>query len=226
MPQRDASGSERNAGNAENGERQFPFITYEQSGETMKTLTKLFSVAAIAAGSLGAPALASADVSYNVGFVSEYYYRGFFQAESSASAGIDYEEGGIYVGAWTADVGDGLEYDLYGGYGTDIGAISVSVGFTGYYYTEDSFDETYEEVNLGGQDYDFLDITIDLGKGFYGTYGTFGDEFDGDYFEVGYGTTVAEVDLGVAMIFPSDDITDAQDGVEGEAIVFSLGKSF
>ena len=78
----------------------------------------------------------------------------------------------------------------------------------------------------GGQDYDFLDITIDLGKVFYGTYGTFGDEFDGDYFEVGYGTTVAEVDLGVAMIFPSDDITDSQDGVEGEAIVFSLGKSF
>ena len=211
----------------------------------MKTLTKLFSVAAIAAGSLGAPALASADVSYNVGYVSEYYYRGFFQTESSASAGIDYEESGFYAGAWTADVGDGLEYDLYAGYGADIGVVSVSVGFTGYYYTEDSFDETYEEVNLGlaygpvsigysfgewdgdgGQDYDFLDVTIDLGKGFYGTYGTFGDEFDGDYVEVGYGTTIADIDLGVAMIFPSDDITDSQDGVEGEAIVFSLGQTF
>ena len=61
----------------------------------MKTLTKLFSVAAIAAGALGTPALASADVSYNVGFGAEYYYRGCFQAESSASAGIDYEVRGM-----------------------------------------------------------------------------------------------------------------------------------
>ena len=80
----------------------------------MKTLTKLLSAAAIAAGSLGVTAVASADVSYNVGYVSEYYYRGIYQKNSSASAGIDYEEGGFYVGAWTADVGDGLEYDLYG----------------------------------------------------------------------------------------------------------------
>ena len=29
----------------------------------------------------------------------------------------------------------------------DIGDVSVGVGFTGYYYTDD-WDETYEEVNL------------------------------------------------------------------------------
>ena len=217
----------------------------------MKKFTKILSAAAIAAGSMGVTSAATADVSYNVGYVSEYYYRGFFQTESSASAGIDFEDSGFYVGAWTADVGDGLEYDIYGGYGMDIGDISVGVGFTGYYYTEDSFDDTYEEVNLsvgygpvsvgysfgewdgdGGQDYDFLDISIDLGAGFSATYGSFGDEFDGDYFELGYGTTVAEIDLGVALIFPSDDITDQQTGadkgedVKGEAIVFSIGKSF
>ena len=83
----------------------------------MKTLTKAISAAAIAVGSLGATSVASADVSYNIGYASEYYYRGFYQKNSSASAGIDYEEGGFYVGAWTADVGEGLEYDIYGGYG-------------------------------------------------------------------------------------------------------------
>ena len=215
----------------------------------MKTLTKLFSVAAIAAGSLGAPALASADVSYNVGFVSEYYYRGVYQKNSSASAGIDYEQGGFYVGAWTADIGDGLEYDVYGGYGMDIGEVTVGLGFTGYYYTDD-WDETYEEVNLSvgygpvaitysigeydgefnealpaGQDYDFLQIDIELGAGFYGTYGTWGDDADGDYFELGYGTTVSEIDLGVAIIFPSDDLEGDLDA-EGEAVVFSIGKTF
>jgi uncharacterized protein (TIGR02001 family) len=214
----------------------------------MKTLTKLISAAAIAAGSIGATTMASAEVSYNVGYVSEYYYRGFFQAKSSASAGIDYEESGFYVGAWTADVDDGLEYDLYAGYGMDIGEVSVGVGFTGYYYTEDSFDDTYEEVNLsvgygpvsvgysfgewdgaGGQDYDFIDVSIDLGAGFYGTYGDFGDEFDGSYFELGYGTTVSEIDLGITLIFPDSDIEEAQTASgawSGDAVVFSLGKSF
>ena len=217
----------------------------------MKTLTKLLSAAAIAAGSLGVTAVASADVSYNVGYVSEYYYRGIYQKNSSASAGIDYEEGGFYVGAWTADVGDGLEYDLYGGYGMDIGEVSIGVGFTGYYYTDD-WDETYEEVNLSvgygpvsigysigeydgvfdeskpaGQDYDFLQVDIDLGAGFYGTYGSFGDESDGDYFELGYGTTVSDIDLGVAIIFPSDELEgEADSDADGEAVVLSIGKSF
>ena len=45
----------------------------------MKTLTTLLSAAAIAAGSLGVTAVANADVSYNVGYVSEYYYRGIYQ---------------------------------------------------------------------------------------------------------------------------------------------------
>ena len=79
----------------------------------------------------------------------------------------------------------------------------------------------------GGQDYDFQDISIDLGSCFYGTYGSFGDEFDGDYFELGYGTTVSDIDVGVALIFPSDEIeqADGENG-NGEGIIFSLGKSF
>ena len=77
----------------------------------MKTMAKILSVATAMAGSAMVPVAAHADVSYNVGFASEYYYRGFFQKSSSASAGIDFEEGGFYAGAWTADVGEGLEVD-------------------------------------------------------------------------------------------------------------------
>ena len=218
----------------------------------MKTLAKFISAAAIAAGSLGVSSVASADVSYNVGYVSEYYYRGVYQSQSSASAGIDYEEGGFYAGAWTADVGKGLEYDLYAGYGMDVGDLSLGVGFTGYYYTDD-WDGTFEEINLsagygpvaigysfgehdddtlagGSCDYDFLDVSVDLSAGFYGTYGSHGDDCgDGDYFELGYGTTVSDFDIGVALIFPSDELEIAgqdNDAGEGEAIVFSIGKSF
>lgn len=218
----------------------------------MKTLTKLMSAAAIAAGSMGTASIANAEVSYNVGWVSEYYYRGIYQDQSSASAGIDYEADGFYVGAWTADVGQGLEYDLYAGYGMELGEISVGVGFTGYYYTDD-WDGKYEEINLsvgygpvsigyafgeheglggadgGDIDYDFLDVTIDLGKGFYATYGSHGDEADGDYFELGYGTTVAEIDLGVAIIMPENelDVADMDNNAgTAEAVVLSIGKSF
>ena len=192
---------------------------------------------------------ASAEVSYNIGFASEYYYRGIKQKNSSASAGIDYEQGGFYVGAWTADVGDGLEIDGYFGYGIEIEDFTASLGFTGYYYTGE-FDDTYEEVNLnlgygifaleysvgewdgfGAEaDYDFLAATVELESGFYGKYGTFGDDFDGDYIELGWGTTVSEIDLGVAVILSSDELSDqldsSGDATESEAIVFTIGKTF
>ena len=192
-----------------------------------------------------------ADVSYNIGWASEYHYRGILQKNSSASAGIDFEESGFYAGAWTADVGDGLEIDGYFGYGFESGDFSGSVGFTGYYYTGE-FDDTYEEVNVNlgyswvsleysfgsydnfdgpEQDYDFLAGTVDFGdSGFYATYGTFGDDFDGDYIEVGYGVTISEIDFGVSVIRASDELSDQLDSsgnpTEGESLVFTIGKSF
>ena len=208
----------------------------------MKTLAKILSVSVLVSGSLLTSSVVSADVSYNVGFVTEYYYRGIYQKNASASAGVDYEQNGFYAGAWTADVGDGLEVDGYLGFGGEVGDFTYGAGFTGYYYTG-GFDETYEEVNLsagygplsigysigewdggGGTDYDFLQVSMDLGAGFYGLYGSFGDEVDGDYFEVGYGTTVGEIDLGVALIFPSDEL-EGTNNAAGEAITLSIGKS-
>ncbi len=54
---------------------------------------------------------AQADWSANLGFASEYYYRGIFQESTSANGGLDYSNGGFYAGTWAADVGDGLEVD-------------------------------------------------------------------------------------------------------------------
>ena len=211
----------------------------------MKNLTRYVLSGAIAASAIAAtPAMA--EVSYNIGYASEYYYRGILQKESSASAGVDFENGGLYAGLWTADVGAGLEVDVYGGYGIETeGGPSASVGFTGYYYTDDAFDDTYEELNFGlgygmfslgysvgewdgygdPQDYDFLELGIETPVGIYLTYGTFGKDADGDYFEAGYGTTVSVIDLGVSLIFPSDELGDQPDG-ESQALIFTVGKSF
>ena len=217
----------------------------------MKNILKTGLVTLIGAGSLATASIASADVSYNIGFASEYHYRGVFQKNSSASAGVDYEEGGFYLGTWTADVGDGLEVDVYGGYGIETEeGFSASIGFTGYYYTGE-FDDTYEEINLnfgyglfgleysvgeydnfGGPDldYDFLAGTLSFENGIYATYGTFGDDFDGDYLELGWGTTVSEIDFGIAVILASDELSDQLDddgdATEGESLVFTIGKTF
>lgn len=186
---------------------------------------------------------AHADFSANLGFASDYYYRGIFQAGSSASGGLDYESGGFYAGTWAADVKDGLEVDGYFGYGGEAGDFGYSIGYTGYFYTGD-FDDTYQEINLGGsygllavdvavgeyenftgptQDYTYYSLTLEK-DGFYGKYAGFSQDFDGDYFELGYGATVAEIDFGITLIFNDDQLSS--DGESDEALIFSIGKSF
>lgn len=185
--------------------------------------------------------VAQADWSANLGFASEYYYRGIFQESTSANGGLNYENSGFYAGTWTADVGDGLEVDGYFGYGFDVGDVSLSVGFTGYYYTGD-FDDTYQEINLAAgfgwlsldvavgeydnfdgptQDYTYYSLTLEK-NGFYGKYGGFTQDFDGEYLEIGYGTTIAEIDVSLSLILSNEDLIGEND----EAIVFTLGKSF
>ena len=203
----------------------------------MHTFAKswLATVALLVAGT------ASANWSANFGWASEYHYRGIFQDSSSTSAGVDFEQGGFYAGTWAADVGDGLEVDGYFGYGGEVGDFSYGVGFTGYYYAGD-FDDTYQEINLSGsygivtldvalgeyenftgptQDYTYYSLTVEK-SGFYGKVGGFSQDFMGEYLEVGYGTTVSKIDLGVSIIFANDDLIGESD----ESAVFTIGKSF
>ena len=192
-----------------------------------------------------APAVSMADVSANIGMVSDYLYRGIYQEDASASAGIDYEnDNGFYIGTWGADVGDGIETDLYFGYGGEVGDFNWGVGYTGYYYTDD-FDDTYTEINLGigygmfaldfasgewdgfgtPQDYTFTSLTLELPSGPYFTFGSFGDEFDGDYFEIGYGFDWQGLDLSIALV-TSNDLVVSQDNPLAEYnLIFGVSKS-
>ena len=185
-------------------------------------------------------------LSANVAVVSQYFFRGVAQTDTaSASAGLDYELGNFSVGTWVADVSDGLEIDLYGSYGFEFdNGFGLSAGFTSYQYTGD-FDTSYNEVNLGASfsfvsvaysvgvheveggsdsDYDFLSVTGEY-EGFYATYGTWGQDFEGDYFELGYGTSVSGFDVGVAAIINSKEL-DLETGEGDESLVFSIAKSF
>ena len=190
---------------------------------------------------LAASGLAHADWSANLGYMSEYHFRGILQKTSSVSGGVDFEQGGFYAGTWAADVGDGLEVDGYFGYGADVGEVSLSIGYTGYFYTGD-FDDTYQEINLGAG-FGILSIDVAIGEydnfdgptldytyyaatleknGFYGTYAGFSQDADGEYLELGYGTTISEIDFGIALILANDDLI----GEDDESLIFTIGKSF
>ncbi|MEM5536507.1 TorF family putative porin [Neptuniibacter pectenicola] len=203
---------------------------------TMKTL--------IAAGLLSASVMAEAGLSANIGAMSDYYFRGTDQGVNGASmmGGLDYDaENGISVGTWAASLNNGeLEVDVYGGYAGEVEDFSYYVGYAGYLYTEDgatdfheiNFNLGYGPVSLeytvgtedtsGGtpeQDYTFLALTGEY-EGAYLTYGSFGNDYDGDYWEIGYGATYEGLDMGVAYIDP-----DSQIGSE-ETISFYISKSF
>jgi uncharacterized protein (TIGR02001 family) len=204
-------------------------------------------VPALALSTLVVPATSMADVTANVGWVSEYLYRGIFQEDSSASAGVDYTAGGFYLGTWGADVGDGLEYDAYFGFAGGEN-FKYKIGYTGYFYTDD-FDDTYQEVNIGlgygifmldvavGEwdgfgtpaDYTFGSITISPEKGPYYKVGSFSQDFDGDYFELGYVYSIEDhgVDLSFAVVQSDDlNVSDPDDGESGEwKVTFGIKKN-
>jgi hypothetical protein len=217
----------------------------------MKISTKTGLIAAL----LLTSGAASADWSANLGFASDYYYRGIFQSATSISGGVDFESSGFYAGTWAADVGDGEEVDGYFGYGGEVGDFSYGIGYTGYFYTGD-FDDTYQEINLSAgygivtldiavgeydsppsdavctpalpsscspstSDYTYYALTVEK-NGFYGKYGGFSQDFEGEYFEAGYGATVYGIDLGVYLLFSNEDLV----GEKEESIVFTIGKSF
>jgi hypothetical protein len=187
------------------------------------------------------------DWSANLGYNSEYIYRGIPQESSSAFGGVDFATGGFSAGAWTADVGDGLEVDLYGSYAIEAGDFGFSVGGTWYTYTGD-FDDDYLELNLGAS-WKFLSFDMAVGKyanfdgptqnyqfysltashnGLYRKVGLFADDFEGAYYEAGYSNdlTVKDTDLfdyAIALIHSDSTLLGGESDTN---IVFTISKTF
>jgi len=210
-------------------------------------LRKLMGTVVVLLSALHLQDAIAQDWSANIGYNSEYIYRGIPQKTSSAFAGLDLAAGGFSAGAWTADVGDGLEVDLYGAYGFEAGDFGFSVGGTWYTYTGD-FDDDYLELNLGAswkflsfdmaigeygnfdgptQNYQFYSLTASH-NGFYGKVGLFADDFDGNYYEAGYGNnlTVKDVDLfdyALAVIYSDSTLLSGESDTN---LVLTLSKTF
>lgn len=175
-----------------------------------KALTKTTAGTLLALAVSTVPMTASSEeavLTGNAGILSDYIFRGIPQDTGVGNGGIDFEYMGFYAGTWVADVGAGIEYDLYGGYIFEFDNYYVGAGYTSYQYTDD-FDAEYNEVNLyagatfgdvaldleytdgeyngifndedgnpEGDEYTFLAATLGY-KGAYLTYGDFGDDAD------------------------------------------------
>lgn len=105
-------------------------------------------------------------LSFNVGAVSDYRYRGLSQTrlKPALQGGVDYaDKSGFYVGAWGSSIkwikdlgGDApMELDLYGGYKGSVGDVAYDVGFLRYEYsgndltTNASTNEVYGALSYG-----------------------------------------------------------------------------
>jgi uncharacterized protein (TIGR02001 family) len=93
-----------------------------------------------------APAAPESTLSFNVGAVNEYRYRGISQSrfDTALSGGADYaDKSGVYVGVWGSsikwikDAGGkaNTEVDYYGGYKFTVGDVGFEIGFLRYDYS-------------------------------------------------------------------------------------------
>jgi uncharacterized protein (TIGR02001 family) len=126
-----------------------------------------------------APAAAAPEVTYNVGVVSQYRYRGIAQTKGDPAlqGGVDYANAnGFYLGAWGSTIKwikdakpdanvsaakGSVELDLYGGYKFEAAGLAYDVGYLRYQYVGNTYkdastanvnantDEAYGAVTYG-----------------------------------------------------------------------------
>jgi uncharacterized protein (TIGR02001 family) len=113
-----------------------------------------------------APAAPESTMSFNVGGVNEYRYRGISQSrfDTALSGGADYaDKSGVYVGVWGSsikwikDAGGkaNTEVDFYGGYKFTMGDVGYDIGFLHYDYSGNALkpsantNELYGAITMG-----------------------------------------------------------------------------
>ena len=107
------------------------------------------------------PTVAHADLAFNVGVVTDYRYRGISQTrlKPTVQAGVDFSNGGFYLGAWASGIkwikdfgGDSsYELDLYGGYKGELTKdVTYDVGVLTYQYPSNGFDPSANTTEIYG----------------------------------------------------------------------------
>lgn len=98
------------------------------------------SVAAVVLAAASFAPVANAEVSASAGVANMYLWRGVDLGDGSPAVfgDLKYSIGGAYIGIWgsSGDSSLGQEYDLFAGYGGEIGAFSYDISVWNYNYPD------------------------------------------------------------------------------------------
>lgn len=213
----------------------------------MKTLSKAIAIASLVTASALTAQAAQAEVEYSAGIATTYLWRGTDLGGAAFSAAADYShESGAYAGLWASsgDTSTGNEYDLYVGYGMEVGDVSVDLSVATYTYNKNiaysvvAGEIVGEEAGLGSPgelseailNVGFMDASInyiaDLGSEYSYTtlgYSLAGVDMSYSMSDDGAGSEYSVIDLGygltdelsLAVSKPIDDTA----GVDEDVIV-------
>jgi len=98
-------------------------------------------------------------LSYNVGAVTDYRYRGISQSrlKPALQGGVDFaHKNGLYIGTWASTIhwikdagGKGnIEWDIYGGYKGTAGPVGYDVGVLRYQYPDNQLHPSANTTEL------------------------------------------------------------------------------
>jgi len=195
-------------------------------------------------------------ININVGYMSEYWIRGSFQAASVSYINANHTLGPIYLSAGYADLRDrqgGATYNegeafisLYGSYNFELISVPTYIGLAAYRYT-DGIDQHYNEISVGADfdifsvdavilgdydtspssDYWHFQVSVPMGLINY-TYGTYSGAWQYVVHEISTSVTINEIDFGLKLGMNNDNaMGDSKNSNQDVTYgVFSIGYSF
>jgi hypothetical protein len=195
-------------------------------------------------------------ININVGYMSEYWIRGSFQAASVSYINANHTLGPIYLSAGYADLRDrqgGATYNegeafisLYGSYNFELISVPTYIGLAAYRYT-DGIDQHYNEISVGADfdifsvdavilgdydtspssDYWHFQVSVPMGPINY-TYGTYSGAWQYVVHEISTSVTINEIDFGLKLGMNNDNaMGDSKNSNQDVTYgVFSIGYSF
>ena len=106
---------------------------------------------------------ANAEISASAAVATSYLWRGYDLGSGTPAvmADLSFSEGGAYAGVWisSGDTGAGTEFDLFAGFGGEIGDLSYDINVTNYLYPTGDYSETDGDIG------DFVELILTLGYG-------------------------------------------------------------
>ena len=194
------------------------------------------------------------NIQYTIGYMSEYWIRGSFQAASVLYGNVSYTAGPVYLSAGYADLRDrkgGSTYNegeafisLYGSYNFKLLTVPTYIGLAAYRYT-DGIDQHYNEVSVGADfdlfsvdavilgdydtspssDYWHFQVTVPIGPINY-TYGTYSGAWQYVVHEVSTGITINEIDFGIKLGMNNDNAMGASANSNQDTTYGALSVSY